>query len=101
MTADYPPGKYSYLLVGHQWVGGESVLIINNAKANRTTINTNFHNVDNVLQNATTTTLSGQRGMTADDIQEVFRQGAAQARQVAEKNRGKANTYQTAYDSVT
>jgi hypothetical protein len=101
MTPDYPPGKYSVLLIGHQWVTLESVAALNNANLNRMMISTNFHNVDNILQTSCNTTLSAQKGMTADDVQEAFRRGAAQARQTAEKNGVKADSYQTAYNSVT
>ncbi|MGH3970379.1 MAG: hypothetical protein ACRDTV_20215, partial [Mycobacterium sp.] len=98
---DYPPGKFSTLLVGHQWVSAWSLASLNSAQANRTTVNASFQNLEEMLQTASTTTLPEQKGKTAEDIQEAFRQGAAHARSVAEKNGVKATSYQNAYDSVT
>jgi hypothetical protein len=82
---DYPPGEWSVLLVGAQWVSISSVAALSNAIANRETIQANFNQLYESLQNAITTTLVGQEGMTAKAIQDAFSQGANQAAQVAEK----------------
>ena len=87
MTApDYPPGAYSAMLVGAQWVSITSVSTLNNAIVNRGTIQANFSQLHDTLQNAITTTLVGQEGITADAIRDAFRQGADQAAMIAEKN---------------
>ena len=80
---DYPPGSWSALLVGAQWVSITSVSALNNAIANRGTIQTNFTQLHDTLQNAITTTLAGQEGATADAIRDAFREGSEQAAQIA------------------
>ena len=97
---DYPPGEWSVLLVGAQWVSITSVTALNNAIANRGTIQTNFSQLHDTLQNAITTTLVGQEGITADAIRDAFRQGADQAAKVAEKNGAYKNALQDALNSV-
>jgi hypothetical protein len=98
---DYPPGKWSVLLVGAQWVSITSVTALNNAIANRGTIQANFSQLHDTLQQAITTTLAGQEGETADAIRDAFRQGADQAAQVAEKNGTYKKALQGALDGVT
>jgi hypothetical protein len=97
---DYPPGAYSAMLVGAQWVSITSVTALTNAIANRGTIQTNFSQLHDTLQNAVTTTLVGQEGITADAIRDAFRQGADQAAKVAEKNGAYKKALQDALDSV-
>src|ERR1700739_2680567 len=97
---DYPPGAYSAMLVGAQWVSINSVTALTNAIANRGMIQTNFSQLHDALQNAITTTLVGQEGITADAIRDAFRQGADQAAKVAEKNGAYKKALQDALDSV-
>ena len=97
---DYPPGAYSAMLVGAQWVSITSVTALSNAIANRGTIQTNFSQLHDTLQNAITTTLVGQEGITADAIRDAFRQGADQAAKIAEKNGAYKKALQDALDSV-
>jgi len=88
------------LLVGAQWVSITSVAALNNAIANRGTIQANFSQLHDTLQQAITTTLAGQEGETADAIRDAFRQGADQAAKVAEKNGAYKKALQDALDSV-
>jgi hypothetical protein len=88
------------LLVGAQWVSITSVAALNNAIANRGTIQTNFSQLHDTLQQAITTTLAGQEGETADAIRDAFRQGADQAAKIAEKNGAYKKALQEALDSV-
>jgi hypothetical protein len=97
---DYPPGEWSLLLVGAQWVSITSVTALANAIGNRGTIQTNFSQLHDTLQNATTTTLVGQEGITAEAIRDAFRQGADQAAKIAEKNGAYKKALQNALDSV-
>jgi len=97
---DYPPGAYSAMLVGAQWVSITSVTALTNAIANRGTIQTNFSQLHDTLQNAITTTLVGQEGITADAIRDAFRQGADQAAKIAEKNGAYKKALQDALDST-
>ena len=97
---DYPPGEWSMLLVGAQWVSITSVTALNNAIANRGTIQANFSQLHDTLQQAITTTLAGQEGETADAIRDAFRQGADQAAKIAEKNGAYKKALQGALDNV-
>src|SRR5271156_6972106 len=97
---DYPAGEWSMLLVGAQWVSITAVTALNNAMANRGTIQTNFSQLHDTLQQAITTTLAGQEGETADAIRDAFRQGADQAAKIAEKNGAYKKALQDALDSV-
>jgi Family of unknown function (DUF5632)/Family of unknown function (DUF5631) len=97
---DYPPGAYSAMLVGTQWVSITSVTALTNAIANRGATQTNFSQLHDTLQNAITTTLVGQEGITADAIRDAFRQGADQAAKIAEKNGVYKKALQDALDSV-
>jgi hypothetical protein len=98
---DYPPGEWSVLLVGAQWVSSASVAVLKSAIANRETTQTNFSQLHDTLQQAITTTLAGQEGETADAIRDAFKQGAEQAAQVAEKNGTYKAALQGALDHVT
>jgi hypothetical protein len=97
---DYPSGKWSPALVGAQWVSITAVTALNNAIANRGTIQTNFTQLHDTLQNAITTALAGQEGVTADAIRDAFREGADQAAKIAEKNGAYKKALQKALDSV-
>ncbi|MGB7142849.1 hypothetical protein, partial [Mycobacterium sp.] len=77
-----------------------SVTALKNAIANRGTIQTNFTQLHDTLQNAITTALAGQEGVTADAIRDAFREGADQAAKIAEKNGAYKKALQKALDSV-
>jgi hypothetical protein len=98
---DYPPGEWSALLVGAQWVSITSVTALSNAIANRGKIQANFSQLHDTLQQAIMTSLAGQEGETADAIRDAFRQGADQAAQIAEKNGTYKKALQGALDSIT
>jgi hypothetical protein len=101
MTApDYPFGEWSVALVGAQWVSITSVTALDNAIANRGTIQTNFSQLHDTLQQAITTTLAGQEGEAADAIRDAFRQGADQAAKIAEKSGVYKTALQDALNSV-
>jgi hypothetical protein len=100
VSVDYPPGKWSPLLVGHQWVSGTTLKVITNALANRRAIKTHFSDLHETLQSALNTTLASQEGATADAIRDAFHQGTDQAFQVAEKNEAYAKALQHAHNSV-
>ncbi len=100
MTPDYPPGEWSALLVGLQWVSGTTVEILDNALANRNAIVTHFADLYRTLQEAINTTLCKQEGVTADAIRDAFRQGADQASEVVRKNQAYADALQKAVNAV-
>jgi hypothetical protein len=97
---DYPPGEWSALLIGAQWVSGTTLTIITNALANRRAIVTHFSDLHYRLQSALNTTLPRQEGITAEAIRDAFRQGADQAFQIAEKNESYSQALQRAHNDV-
>lgn len=101
MTApDLPPGEWSEIIVGLQWVSGATVTILSHAIANRQTIVTQFSELHDTLQKAIETGLAQQEGMTADAIRDAFQQGVDQAFQVAEKNEAYRKALQQAHNDV-
>src|SRR6201993_5091544 len=97
---DLPPGEWSALLVGLQWVDGTAIGILDNAVVNRNTVVSQFADLYRTLQGAINTTLADQEGRTADTIRDAFRQGSDQALEVVRKNQAYANAYQKAVNAV-
>ncbi len=100
MTPDYPPGEWSALLVGLQWVSQDTVTILDNAIAKRKSVVANYTSLHDMLQNAINTTLAQQEGATADAIRDAFREGADQAFNVAEKNEAYEKALQQAHNNA-
>src|ERR1700758_990069 len=96
----FPPGEWSFLLVGDQWPDDQDLMALSHGKINRGNIKTGFTNFADALRNAQTGPLAEQQGYTADDLRNAFQQGEDQARRVAEKNGVKESAYGTAYDSM-
>src|SRR5258708_5035758 len=96
----FPPGKYSIPIVGDQWVDDQDLMALSHGKTNRGIIKTGFSNFADMLRHAQSGPLADQRGHTADDLRNAYRQGEDQARQVGEKNGVKENAYGTANDSM-
>ena len=97
---DLPPGEWSVLLVGLQWVSGTTVEILDTALVNRNTIVSQFADLYRTLQEAINSTLAQQEGVTADAIRDAFRQGSDQALDVARKNQAYADALQKAVNAV-
>nr|BBX76468.1 hypothetical protein MFLOJ_02550 [Mycobacterium florentinum] len=95
-----PPGEWSAAIVGDQWVDDDDLMALSHGKLNRGSIKAGFTNFGDMLRSAQTGPLADQRGITADDLRDAFRQGEQQARTVAEKNGIKQGAYGTAYDSM-
>ena len=81
----FPPGEWSFLLVGDQWPDDQDLMTLSHGRTNRANIKTGFSNFADMLRNAQTGPLAGQQGHTADDLRDAFLQGENQARRVAEK----------------
>src|ERR1700757_3387195 len=97
---DLPPGEWSALLVGLQWVSGTTVQILDGALVNRNTIVGQYAELYRSLQGAISSTLAQQEGVTADAIRDAFRQGSAQALDVIRKNQAYADALQKAVNAV-
>ena len=96
----FPPGEWSFLLVGDQWPDDQDLMALSQGKINRGQLKTGYVHFADMLRNAQTGPLAEQQGYTADDLRNAFRQGEDQARRVAEKNGVKESAYGTAYDSM-
>ncbi len=95
-----PPGEWSSVIVGDQWVDDDDLMVLLHGRTNRGAIKAGFTSFGDMLRSAQTGPLAEQQGLTADDLRHAFRQGEQQARQVAEKNGIKESAYSSAYDSV-
>jgi hypothetical protein len=95
-----PPGEWSLAIVGDQWVDDPDLMALLHGRSNRGNIKASFTNYGDMLRSAQTGPLADQRGITADDLRDAFRQGEQQARQVSEKNGIKEGAYDSAYDSI-
>ena len=96
----FPPGEWSFLLVGDQWPDDQDLMALSHGKLNRGQVQSGFMHFADMLRNAQTGPLAGQQGHTADDLRDAFCQGEKQARRVADKNGVKESAYSTAYDST-
>lgn len=96
----FPSGEYSILIVGDQWVYDQDLMALLHGKTNRGNIKSGFSNYADMLRNAQSGPLSGQRGHTAEDLRNAYREGELRAREIAEKNGVKENAYGSAYDSM-
>src|SRR5262249_55212115 len=96
----FPPGEWSFLLVGDQWPDDQDLMALSQGKINRGQIKAGLMHFADMLHNAQTGPLAEQQGYTADDLRRAFQQGEGQARQVAAKNGVKESAYGTAYDSM-
>ena len=99
-VADYPPGEWSAILVGAQWVSRTTVEILDNAVVNRNTVVAHFADLYRTLHQAVDTTLAKQEGATADATRDAFRTGADQAFEVVRKNQAYAQALQKSVNAV-
>ena len=93
----FPPGQWSFLLVGDQWPDDQDLMALSHGKANRGQIKAGYVHFADMLRSAQAGPLAEQQGYTADDLRNAFQQGEEQARRVAEKNGVKESAYGSAY----
>ncbi|WP_211283201.1 hypothetical protein, partial [Mycobacterium asiaticum] len=97
---DFPPGEWSFLLIGDNWPTEQELLVLEQGKTRRHASKTGFYHFADELASVRTSELAEQRGLTVEDLREAFQRGATQARGAAEKNGIKETAYGTAIDSV-
>lgn len=95
-----PPGEWSALIVGDQWVDDPDLMVLLHSISSREEVNTGYSLFADMLRNTQLTTLAEQQGYTADDLRSAFRHGEEQARQVAAKNEAKVSAYRNTYDNI-
>lgn len=97
---DVPPGKWSLLLVGHQWPGSATLASITAASNNRNVFGTSFNKYAEQLESILSGPLANQEGVTADDAREHFQTGKTSAHEVASKNLVKSESLASAHTST-
>src|ERR1700733_9433206 len=95
-----PPGEWSTLIVGHQWPSEMTIAGLNTWIQNREQIANAHRNIADLLNGAKTGPLAVQEGKTADALVQLFDQGEQLARNVAQKNGVKKDSYAAALNSV-
>ncbi|HEY2085425.1 MAG TPA: DUF5631 domain-containing protein [Mycobacterium sp.] len=93
-------GEWSALIVGHQWPSDTTIAGLNAWIENRGQIAEAHHNIADLLNSAKTGPLAVQEGKTADSLVQLFDEGEQLAREVANKNGVKKESYATALSSV-
>ncbi|ORV09191.1 hypothetical protein [Mycobacterium celatum] len=98
--SDFPPGRYSQILVGHVWPSGSNVAIVANASAECGNVAAAYQDLRDRLCQARFGPLADQAGVTADDVHDAFRRGEDHAHSIAEKNEIKRAAFESAHDAV-
>lgn len=98
--SDFPPGRYSHILVGHVWPSGSNVAIVANAAAECGTVAAAYQDLRDRLCQARFGPLADQVGVTADDVHDAFRRGEDHAHSIAEKNESKRAAFDSAHNAV-
>lgn len=99
--SDYPPGRYSRVLVGHVWPSGSNLAAIGNASTDFGDTATAYQALQDQLRQARFGPLAGQAGVTADDVRDAFQRGEAHAGNVAEKNATKRAAFASVRDALS
>ena len=98
--SDFPPGRYSQLLVGHVWPSGSNLAVVNSASADFGNTAAAYQDLQDQLCQARFGPLADQVGVTGDDVRGAFQRGEDHARAVAEKNEIKRAAFQSAHDAA-
>jgi hypothetical protein len=99
--ADLPRGQWSSLLVGHQWPGSEALAILRAAAASRAGLGSDYDGYADVLRAIRTHILDSQLGVTAESARQSFQSGETLARDIAERNLAKHQSYESAHQWIT
>lgn len=95
-----PPGEWSPLIVGEQWVDDPDLMVLSLSISKREDVKNEYLSLADMLRRAQIDALAEQQGYTVDDLRRAFRQGEEQARRVATNNEVKATAYGSAYNSI-
>lgn len=98
---DLPAGKWTELLVGHQWPDSTSLHAASHAAARRGAVQTAYLEYASILRSVRDTALAQQQGLTADNIQSAFDKGEQRSYYIAEKNSSIMYAYESAHASVS
>lgn len=90
---DYPPGKWSDLLVGAWWLSSLSTNLAVVSQGKRTAASAEYDSYEHRLMQARTGPLAQQEGVTAEATKDAFAKGERLAKDIADKNGVKATAY--------
>jgi hypothetical protein len=99
--SDFPPGRYSRILVGHVWPSGSNLAAVVNASTECANVAAAYQDLQDRLCQARFGPLAGQVGVTADDVHDAFRRGEDHARSIVEKNETKRAAFESAHSAVS
>lgn len=99
--SDFPPGRYSHVLVGHVWPSGSNLAAIGNASTDFNNTATAYQDLQDQLRQTRFGPLADQAGVTADDVRDAFQRGEAHAGNVAEKNAIKRAAFTSVRDALS
>ena len=98
---DLPDGPWSPLLIGHQWPGSESLAGLAASAENRTATAAAHHSYAETLRSIRIGVVAEQQGIVAEAARHAFRTGEDYARNIAESNETKRDSYREAHRHVT
>lgn len=98
--SDLPAGRWSAILVGHQWPGAAVLASLRGGEGNRTRLAGAYEDYGNALQALRNGQLAAQEGMTADDLRRAFLDSETRARAIAANALTKLQAYRSARRSV-
>lgn len=99
--ADLPTGKWTELLIGDQWPGSETLNILLRNGAAREEAASQFERYADYLHNVSEENLAVQEGLTAEDVRRTFLLGELTAREIANSNSVKSNSYRSVHRHIT
>lgn len=98
--SDLPSGKWTALLIGHQWPDAASLGTLDLASAARKSIATAWANYAESLRLARTSALSEQQGLAADNTRRAFLRGEVRSNTIADKNTNLGSVYRRAHQAT-
>lgn len=101
LRSDFPPGRFSQVLVGHVWPSGSNLAVLNSASADVGNVAAAYLELSDQLRQARFGPLADQEGMTADDVRAAFQRGEDHAQTIAEKNETKRTAFRSAHDAAS
>ncbi|MGI9123793.1 MAG: DUF5632 domain-containing protein [Mycobacterium sp.] len=98
--SDLPPGRWSHLLVGHQWPAATALAILAAGASRRHGLGGSFEAYAEHLRLTSHNRLGAQQGATAETARAAFHRGRDHALAVADNSALKKQAYESAHRSV-
>lgn len=91
------PNPWWQLMVGHQWPSSDSLALLELSARRRASASAEFEEYADALSSALTMSLAEQKGAAAEAAQSAFQRGVEHARQLAETNLAKSQSFGSAH----